>query len=145
VILKEQIIKIHALLPKHVKYDKDLKADFIASFTGSADKTSTKDLTFEQANQVITYLGGSAVVPASMASYAKFDNSIKTHRTLLSVCFDLGWVEFNQNLKRNVADLHKLGSWLKSTGYLHKPLMEYTTAELPKLVNQFQNVLNNSK
>lgn len=141
-ITNSQIIRIHTLLPDDIKEDKDAKADLIFQYTQDAEKTSTKDLTYEQAVHLIEFLqNGDQYVPFSY--YAQFDNANKQHKYILSLCHQIGWTIYHQKLRKHVADLQKLGAWMKAHGLLHKPLKTYTSDELPKLVAQFEKMVNN--
>jgi hypothetical protein len=136
-------------MPDMVKNDADLKGDMIECYTGDPKKRSTKDLTFDQANELIVRLGGQRwafEAEPGDRDYAKFDNANKQHRLLLSYCHQLNWVVSAPLNKRGMyADLGRLGSWLRKYGYLKKPLHEYTAAELPKLCTQLGKVLTGKK
>lgn len=134
---KKQIQTIHTLLPAVYKQDKELKANLIYQFTEDNTKTSTKDLTEQQADELIWFLKTGKRM--DMSSYALFDNNNQQHLYMLSLCHQIGWVDFNDKLNRMVADLNTLGTWLQKYGYLHKALKQYTNKELPKLVSQFEN------
>lgn len=135
-----QIRAIHTLLPIEIKQDVAAKKDVIFQFTNDYNRTSTNDLTFHEAQALINKLKGD-----DYSFYAKFDSNIKQHLTLLSMCYNLNWVRFDDHLNRNVANLTMLGSWLEKYGYLHKPLQDYTDLELPKLVAQFSRVVKHDK
>lgn len=137
-ITKHQIKYIHQILPDHIKADKEEKAAFIAQFTGSVEKASTKDLSYYQANDLISALKGEKVI---YNRYAFFDKKNKQHLYILSLCQQIGWVLYSEKQKRPIADLNKLGKWLADRGYLHKPLKEYNAKELPKLVYQLEQIL----
>ena len=138
-----QIQHIHKLLPKEVKQDPELKASIVIQFTEDPEKTSTKDLNFNQANQLIESLKGKPA-PA-VNNFARFDFKNKQHLYMLSLCRQNGWLAWNERKKEMLADLKRLAHWLENTGYLKKPLMKYNEKELPKLVKQFENVVKNTK
>lgn len=139
-VTKHQIQIIHTLLPEHIKQDRELKEAFVVQYTQDPDKTSTKDLTYEQAHEMMTYLTNGRHISAN--EYGKFDYSKAQHRYIMSLCHQLAWVVFDPKLGRNVADIERLGTWLKKYGYLHKPLKKYTTNELPRLIKQMENMLS---
>ena len=132
-VTPEQIKMIHTLLRDEIKQDKDLKASLIVQFTEDENKTSTKDLTFVQANDLIYFLQ-TGKVPTNEA-WATFDAKVRQHRYILSLCHQLDWVQ-KENPK--YVDLNHLGAWLKKYGYLHKPLKAYKYLQLPKLIRQLE-------
>ena len=138
-----QIKQIHTLLPLQVKNDPELKGDTVEQFTMDPDRRSVATMTHGEANELIVQLGGKPEESKEVdwASYAKFDKDNKQHMYMLSLCYNIGWVRFDDKLQRNVADLSQLGAWLFKYGYLNKPLLQYSKTELPKLVTQLQNVL----
>jgi len=147
-VTNQQIKSIHIKMPKMVLNDANLKGDMIECYTGDPKKRSTKDLTFDQANELIVRLGGQPwafEAEVGDRSYATFDNGNKQHRLLLSYCHQLNWVVTSRTSvsgpTKMYADLGRLGSWLRKYGYLKKPLHEYTAAELPGLCTQLGKVL----
>jgi hypothetical protein len=129
------------MLPAHVRLDKEAKADLVIQYTGSSLAHSTKDLSFEQANQMIADLDGKPLTTKSAMHYAQFDRYNRQHHVMLSVCYQLGWVTYNAKNNRNVPDLLKLSDWMQKYGFLKKPLMKYNVDELPKLITQFKKLL----
>ena len=129
------------------RFTKEDRADLVLSYTKSLQKTSTKDLTFTQANHLIVSIGGTPSRQTKEVSentkFGYFDIKNTQHRYLLSLCRQIGWIIFNKKLGYMVADIERLGSWLKTTGYLKKPLKKYESKELPKLVAQFEKLLTN--
>ncbi len=138
-ITPEQIKRIHTILPEVYRKDPDLKGELVFQFTEDPDKTSTKDMSFYQAQDMIHFL--STGKSKDYSRYGRFKVTNKQHNYILSMCHQIGWVSFNDHLSRLVPDLSILGAWLHKYGYLHKPLMEYTETELPKLVTQFENMV----
>lgn len=143
-ITTKQIKQIHTLLPAHIKGNPEAKEDLIYQFTQNENKLSTKDLTYQQANDLIVSLNGK-IASTPISQYGRFDRNNKQHLYLLSLCRQMGWVVFNKKQNKLFADIDRLGEWLKTTGYLKKPLMSYDSSELPKLVKQFEQVLKNTK
>lgn len=137
-----QIQQIHALLPAHIKADKEEKKALIMQFTGSKERTSTKDLNFYQAHALICSLQGKEV---GYEQYAYFDASKKQHLYILSLCRQLGWVKYSEKTQTNIADLNKLGHWLIHHGVEHKPLKEYTSQSLTKIIYQLEQMLAKKK
>lgn len=132
IILKSQIQRIHALLPAVIKNDKEQKAQLVQQYTGDWSKTSTKDLTIEQANQIIVRFGGQ---PIQYENWALFDAKNGAHRNILSLCMQLGWQVYNADKKAYYADLYRLSEWLKSKkSPVKKPLKQMVKLELSKII-----------
>lgn len=138
-ITTDQIKKIHAILPAIYKENKELKESLVYQFTETEGKTSTKDLSIYQAEELIHFLQTGKVKDYSY--FAKFDLSNKQHMYIFSLCHQIGWESFSEKYNKLVVDMAALGSWLFKYGYLHKPMIEYTSAQLPKLVTQFENLV----
>ena len=136
-ITPNQIKLIHTLLPNHLK-EQDAKAEFIHSFTEDDQRTSTRDLSHHEAEEIIYFLKTGK--SPTYAHFATFDQSNRQHRYILSLCHQLNWVRPSAKGKL-VADLETLGRWLRKYGYLHKPMKEYSDREFPKLVTQLENIL----
>jgi hypothetical protein len=137
-ITTAQIKAIHTLMPLHIREDKALKESFIASFTGDYHRSSTRQLTYFEAEEIIYFLKTGN--RSTWAHYAIFDKHNKQHLYLLSLAHQKGWTQYSDKLHKMVADLESLGSWLRKYGYLHKPLKQYTAGELPKLITQFSKI-----
>lgn len=132
IILKSQIQRIHALLPVVIKNDKEQKAQLVQQYTGDWSKTSTKDLTIEQANQIIVRFGGQ---PIQYENWALFDAKNGAHRNILSLCMQLRWQVYNADKKAYYADLYRLSEWLKSKkSPVKKPLKQMVKLELSKII-----------
>jgi hypothetical protein len=103
---------------------------------------STKDLTEMQLDGLIAWLN-SLLQWSELKDYqfATFDNSNKQHRYLLSLCQEYGWTVFNQKLKREVADLNRLGAWIRKCSAAKKPLLQQDTKEVQKTVYQFEQMV----
>ncbi|OIO12228.1 MAG: hypothetical protein COZ76_11775 [Flavobacteriales bacterium CG_4_8_14_3_um_filter_35_10] len=131
-ILKSQIQRIHALLPAVIKNDKEQKAQLMQQYTGDWSKTSTKDLTIEQANQIIVRFGGQ---PIQYENWALFDATNGAHRNILSLCMQLRWQVYNADKQAYYADLYRLSEWLKSKkSPVKKPLKQMVKLELSKII-----------
>ena len=142
-ITKAQIIKIHTLLPNQIKQDKDEKKEWVKLFTKD-ERSSVKQLSFKEANNALEWLGATPQVKRVPSNYyAQFDKKNSQHLYLLSLCHQIGWVQYHEGLAKNVPDLKALGSWIHKHGYLHKSLKLYTPQELPKLIKQFENMVKN--
>lgn len=138
-ITKAQIQKIHGLLPAHIKSDKELKESIIIEYTQDFSKYSTKDLTFEQANALIVDLGGKPVYN----EWAGFNSNKDSHRYILSLLQHAGWVRYDKQLKRHVADMNRFGQWLQGDNSpVKKPLNKQEKEEISKTIVALEGVLD---
>lgn len=126
------------LLPPYLKKNYDEKGNVVSQFTEDQDKRSTTDLTKLQADEFIHWLQFGNKLGTEQ--YAAFDKNKGQHKYILSLCHNIGWVQYSPRKRRNFPHLPTLGEWLKKSGYLHKPLMDYTAKELPKLIWQLEQV-----
>jgi hypothetical protein len=137
-ITKAQIQKIHGLLPAHIKSDKELKESIIIEYTQDFSKYSTKDLTFEQANALIVDLGGKPVYN----EWAGFNYKKDSHRYILSLLQHAGWVRYDKQLKRHVADMNRFGQWLQGDNSpVKKPLNKQEKEEISKTIVALEGIL----
>lgn len=124
---KKQIGAINAILVKRGM--KEQKAEIIAEYTcGRTDHSS--ELYFDEAHALLQFL------------IDKNQNSGML-RKLFAMAIEMGWCPLqtevleNGTLKkgRNYSSVH---TWVVKSGYLHKPLRQYSYQEMPKLVTQFE-------
>jgi len=142
-ITNQQIKIIHTLLPDVYKKDKEQKQELIYQFTNDYDKTSTKNLTFTQANDMIIRFGGKAV---GYDHWGLFDVKNGSHRKVLSLCQEIGWTIYNDNQKRNVADIYRLSEFLKSKKCpINLPLKKMTPLQISrKLIPALEGIGNST-
>ena len=132
-ITKAQIIKIHTILNKRGEVDAEQKARLVRQFTGDPERSSTKDLTFNDANMLLRHIGGTAL---SYENWALFDCQNKQHRAILSLCHQMSWITEYRRV-----DLVRLSEWLKSKkSPVKKPLKKMTTREVSKIIVALQNM-----
>lgn len=134
--IKQKIHRFHALM--HRCNLMDQKANIL---TGQGVQ-STKDLSEMQLDGLISWLN-SLIQWSELKDYqfATFDNSNKQHRYLLSLCQEYGWTVFHQKLNREVADLNKLGAWIRKCSKVKKPLQQQGIKELEITVYQFEQMV----
>lgn len=120
------------------KFDtRDEKLDFLSQFVGYNLETS-KDLTQYQAMDVIQFLK-TGKQPDNI-KWAYFDKDNAQHMNVLSQCITYGWSEVKRG--KVVADLNRLGSWLKSfRSPIQKPLLEMETKELTTIINALKGMI----
>lgn len=131
-----QLKTLQTLLNKRFS-DREARLDFLSDFFGMEIK-STKDLTEQQAFQLIRFLKEGRVAPAG--SFAHFDKNNAQHRTILSLCHELGWV---QEENPHWVDLDRLGGWLISKwSPVKKALSQMNKTELSKIIRALKNISN---
>lgn len=130
-ILNQQIKIIHAIMPVEIKADKQAKAALVCQFTEDKTKTSTKDLSWSQANFLIMSLGGSPVIPNRR--FLLFDGSKRQHSYILSLAHQYGWTRYHNG--EWLADMNALGTWLQTKkAPVRKPLVDMEVKELSKTI-----------
>lgn len=110
--------------------DKEAKEEMVKSFTGDPTKTSLKDLTFDQANQILKNMGYHP-----FKQEKKFDDKNPKHRIIMSLLHEIGW-KFTSYGKQ-YADLDRLGKWLmtdKRSPVKKQNLMQMDNKELEKVI-----------
>ncbi|KAB8151773.1 hypothetical protein EZY14_016395 [Kordia sp. TARA_039_SRF] len=131
---KQQKQQIHIL----TKNDKSLKEDLVQFATGDRNKTSTNDLNFDQANQVIEKLGGSA---HEYENWAKFDRNKKSHMQILSICRTLRWTKTHP-IYGTVVDLQVLSEFIKGKkSPVKKPLLKMDKNEVSKIIVALEGIV----
>ncbi len=134
-ITQQQIKYIYSIRAEYYKKHEDEWRMLIAQYTGSCDKTSVKDLSYDQANALIERLGGR---PFTEDHWGLFDKEDPQHKQVLSLLHQLGWVTYH-HVNGQVPDIRHLSNWLKSTrAPVRKPLKKMTTSELTKTINALE-------
>lgn len=125
---------LHKLIAD-LNIDKETKADLVLQFTQERETSSAKMLVSE-CQELINHLNIIKNGPTDKKQ-APAQNSVqnKMRRKILSICHEMNWKIGSQ------LDWNRINFWLEKYGYLHKELNRYTEAELPKLVTQFENLL----
>lgn len=115
----------------------DDKAGLVHHFTAKR-YTSTKDMAEHQAQALIDYLAG-LVPPTASPTAPPADAANRMRRKVFAIGRAIGWLsgETPADLAMNRA---KLDQFLCARGVYKKPLNQYTAAELPKLVSQFEQI-----
>ncbi|MGG5507921.1 MULTISPECIES: hypothetical protein [unclassified Myroides] len=122
---------------KNCNFKEDIKEEFVQWATGSNEKTSLNDLTFEQANRILLAQGDKS---AMHDEWEKFDSKNKQHTTILSLLHQLDIV--TELRGRNVADMKRFGEWLKSDrSPVKKPLSKMNKFEVSKIVYALEQII----
>lgn len=137
-ITKLQTQKIHVLLPSQHKTDPEAKKRLVRQFTSRHDHSSTRNLTFDQANMLIKHLGGSAI---TYDNWALYDVENASHRKIRSICWQLGWTIFVPSKGRVDVDIYRLSEWLKSyRSPVQKPITKMSPKELSKVIWALESI-----
>ena len=131
--------KLHLLLNKAGLMEE--KPELVSFYTNGRT-SSSRELSFQEAEKLIRYLesitqGKTAPTPA--------DKADKMRKKVISVCYELGWIEPSDEPEERRINMAVIDSFLKQRGYLKKPLNDFTEKELPRLVTQFKQILEHSK
>ena len=98
---------------------------------------SVKDLNQLQADELIYFFNTGRSLNHSV--WGIFDKNNTQHKTVLSHCHTLGWV---QEDNPQFVDLHRLGGWLKSDrSPVKKPLKEMSKTEVSKIIFALGNII----
>ena len=134
---QKQLIHVNA-------HSRDMKEEYVQWATGDTSKTSTNDLTFDQANQIIVHLGKQPVKATKEDTplfwgYFEFKN--KQHKQIQSLLHQLKWTMPNTKYGR-VPDLARFGAWLQSDkSPVQKPLKQMDAKECSKIINALNGIL----
>lgn len=142
-ITNSQIRSIHALFSKNDITDKEHKKEAIKRFTND-QITSTKDLQFDQANELIKLLGGKIHQDPEHQinkKYGWINKNDNQDFLIVSILHQLGW-SWDENPK--LVDVTKLGRFIRYNTKIGKPLQEMNPIEKSKLINHLNAVLNNT-
>jgi len=124
--------QLHGLLGR-LGIDTDTKQDLVYSYSGGRE-VSSKGLLYHECQALINCL----LARTKGAAWSESSPENKMRRKILSICHEMRWKdEITDNI-----DWKRLNEWLKKYGYLHKKFNDYTALELPKLINQFESLLN---
>lgn len=128
---QKQIIAINAPT-------KDIKEEFVQWATGDVKKTSTNELTFDQANKILIQLGQK---PHKAEYWAYFDKNNPKHMLILSLMRQAQWTKQNgKNVE--VADMDRLDDFLKSNlSPVKKALKEMEHEELEKIITALNGII----
>lgn len=98
---------------------------------------SFKDLNAVQGDDLIRFFNTGKIPDNS--SWGRFDKNNAKHRTILSRCHTLGWVDAERPA---FVDLNRLGGWLKSNrSPVQRPLSEMEPKELSKIIKALDEII----
>ncbi|MHC5309115.1 hypothetical protein ACYSNM_03390 [Myroides sp. LJL116] len=125
---------------KNCKFDVNIKEELVQWATSDNNKTSLNDLSFDQANKILVAQGAKSVKANADNSWGYFDNNNSKHKYILSLLRQLGMV--TEVKGRDVADINKLGQWLKSDrSPVQKPLKKMNQLELSRVISALEKMV----
>lgn len=132
---KEQSQRLYAIFAR-LGIDQEAKEDMVYKHTnGRTNKTSA--MTYLECDSMIKTLNEVGQNKRQvMASPPPSGPAQRMRRKILSICHELGWEK-----PGGAIDWKILDDFMINRSYLHKLLNDYTEAELPKLVTQFEDIL----
>ena len=132
-ISKEKIIAVNTVIHKHgLVHD---KANIIDSFTNGRTRSS-KEMYESEAIELLAAFNSK---PAADTDDKKAPMLKKIFRMAHEINYITKVQQVDKSGKMVVKnDYSRLYEWVLKYGYLHKELRDYTYAELPKLVSQFE-------
>lgn len=131
---KDKIKTIHALLAKiGMANDKDYKRELIQTYTNGREESTTR-LSVNEAGLLISDL------QALVGMTPEQIQADRKRKRILHHAHEMLWEIDDPAGGRPKVDMDRVNAWCIKSGYLHKPLNDYTLAELSKLAWQMQKV-----
>ncbi|OKL40277.1 hypothetical protein [Pontibacter flavimaris] len=130
--------KLHLLLNKAGLAAE--KPDLVAFYTNGRT-SSSRDMYFHEAQKLIVYLESITSNSASTPT----DRADTMRKKVIAICYELGWIEPTDSPEERKINMAVIDGFLKKRGYIKKPLNEFTVRELPRLISQFEQILEHSK
>ena len=115
------------------------RRDLVNSFTDGRTSNSS-ELSDLEADELIKHLEQMTRKEHAPTRSGVDYKGQQMRRRILSLCYIIGWVKFNEIRLTHEIDWPRLNSWMIKYGYLHKPMNDYAYTELQRLVNQFENM-----
>ena len=117
----------------HAMLDKCKLKDQKRNILNGQGAESTLDLSEMQLDSLIAWLDSQLEwVELKDYHFATFDFSNQQHRYILSLCQEYGWTVYNHKRGRTIADLNRLGAWIRHSSQCKKPLRQQNTKELQR-------------
>lgn len=123
-ICAKQIQQINILLTEAKLRE---QKDALVHSYSSGRSTSMRDLYYEEADELITYL-----------RQMHYDAADRMRKKIIGILRDMGYTKVKSG--KHVADMSAVYKLIESKGYLKKPFNAYTSTELPKLVSQIESI-----
>lgn len=117
------------------KYRHDLVYSFSSGLTDNSS-----ELTDPEVDELIVHLQKMTPEGNKITHSGVDYKGQQMRRRILSLCYTIGWVIWNQAIQKHEVDWNRLNAWMMKYGYLHQPLNKYQYTELQRLVVQFENM-----
>jgi hypothetical protein len=118
--------------------NKETKEEWVQWATADVKKTSTNELTFEQANKILKQLG---LMPRIPDNWAVFDSKNPKHRLIMSLMRQAQWVVMHDKYG-TVADMKRLSDWLQTPkSPVTKPLQMMEPEELERIIKALKGIV----
>lgn len=124
---------------------KEHKPDLVGSFTNYRT-TKVSEMFDEEAKLLIKYCNGYARAGRAQQALAQGNAADKMRKKILAICHHMQWYvrDAQDHLVLNNGkpqlDWKRIEAFCAKYGIRHKKLNDYTSAELPALITQFQKV-----
>lgn len=125
-LAKRYIIQLRTILSRK-GIDEELKEELVHEATNGRT-TSIRKMHTAEAIRLINQLNGRP------DNYDGKKQRMK--RKILALCHEMGWEEPDTGK----VDMRRVNAYCKKRGHAHKPFDDYTTAELPLLITQFERL-----
>lgn len=134
--IKKKIQRFHALMAKCNLMEQK------RNILNGQGVESTLDLTELQLDGLIGWLD-SQLQWADLEDYqfATFNYNNAQHRYMLSLCQEYGWTVYDHKRERTIADLKRLGAWIRHSSSCKKPLQQQSTKELQTTLYAFEQMV----
>lgn len=133
----KKIQKFHVLLKQLgiMHHKKDILAGY--------DVESTKELSNADMDDLIYYLEGNLkYYDYNNFQWGGFYGKNQQHMYILALCHQLGWTVFDESKNKTIADIQRLGGWIKSRCKIRKPLRHQSRRECQITIFQLEQILN---
>lgn len=134
--IKKKIQRFHALLSKCKLMDQK------RNILNGQGVESTLELNETQLDGLIAWLDSQTEwVELKDYQFATFDFSNQQHKYILSLCQEYGWIVYDHKRARTIADLNRLGKWIRYSSQCKKPLQQQNTKELQTTLYAFEQMV----
>lgn len=130
---------------KNCGFNIGIKEELVQWATEDNSKTSLNDLSFEQAQKILSVQEGNRKQVTGNSNkvideWQRFDSKNKQHTTILSLLRQLG---ITTEIKgRDMADMKRFSEWLKSDrSPVYKPLSKMTKLEVSKIIHALEQMM----
>lgn len=117
----------------------ELRHEIVHSYTNGRT-SSTKDLSDFEIDGIISLICDEDDLNLRFGS---FEGGNRQHSYILSLCYELGWTRWKREGAKTVADLRRLGAFLRSDkAKVRKPLRQQNKKECQLTIYQLEQMVN---